>query len=82
MMRRLRALAQRRDRLLANIERERTHLRAVVAVLQHDLVFVGLGLVAGRLLARHWWLRTAALTALTIAARSRWSDRTQAAHRD
>jgi hypothetical protein len=78
MMRRLRTLAQRRDRLEANIERERTYFRDNLALLRQDLVFVGLGLVASRLLARHRWLRTAALAALTVAAGSRWTAKPKA----
>jgi hypothetical protein len=71
MIPRLAALIQRRARLIADINRERTSLRGTYGVIQQDLVYAGLGLMAGRLLTRYPWLRTTTLAALAIFAGSR-----------
>jgi hypothetical protein len=71
MIPKLAALAQRRARLIADIDRERESVRDTYAVIRQDLVYAGLGLMAGRLVARHAWLRTASLVVLAIVAGSR-----------
>jgi hypothetical protein len=71
MIPRLTALVQRRAHLIADIDRERASLRGIYGVIRQDLVYAGFGLMAGRLLARHTWLRTATLAALAIVAGSR-----------
>jgi hypothetical protein len=71
MISKLAVLAQRRAHLIANIDRERESLRGTYAVIRQDLVYAGLGLMAGKLMARHAWLRTASLVALAIVAGSR-----------
>jgi hypothetical protein len=71
MIPKLAVLAQRRAHLIANIDRERESLRGTYAAIRQDLVYAGLGLMAGRLMARHAWLRTASLVALAIVAGSR-----------
>jgi hypothetical protein len=71
MIPKLTALAQRRSQLIADIDRERERLRGTYAVIRQDLVYAGLGLMAGRLIARHAWLRTVSLAALAIVAGSR-----------
>jgi hypothetical protein len=75
MIPRLAALAQRRAYLIADIERERTSLRGTYGVIRQDLVYAGFGLMAGRLIARHAWLRTATLAVLAIAAGIRLSSK-------
>ncbi len=67
----LAVLVQRRVRLIADIDRERASLRGAYAVIRQDLVYAGFGLMAGRLLARHAWLRTVAFAVLAIVAGSR-----------
>jgi hypothetical protein len=71
MIPRLAALVQRRAHLIADIDRERASLRGTYGVIRQDLVYAGFGLMAGRLLARHAWLRTATLAVLATFAGSR-----------
>jgi hypothetical protein len=71
MMPKLAALAQRRSQLVADIDRERENIRGTYAVIRQDLVYAGLGIMAGRLMAHHAWLRTASLAVLAIVAGSR-----------
>jgi hypothetical protein len=68
MMTRLAALAERRACVIADIQRERNILRSTVAVIRQDMVYAGLGLLAGRLLTHHAWLHTITLAVLAIAA--------------
>jgi hypothetical protein len=78
MMQRLQALAQRRAQLIADIQRERSIVRSTMAVMQQDLVYAGLGLMAGRLLTRHVWLRSITLAVLAVAAGSRLTTKLKA----
>jgi hypothetical protein len=71
MMSRLQALAQRRARLIADIQRERSMVRSCVAMLRQDLVYASLGLMAGRLLTHHAGLRAITLAVLAVVAGSR-----------
>jgi hypothetical protein len=71
MIPKLTVLAQRRAHLIADIDRERESLRGIHADIRQDLIYAGLGLMAGRLMARHAWLRTASLVGLAIVAGSR-----------
>jgi hypothetical protein len=75
MMPRLQTLAQRRTQLIADIGRERSILRSAVTVIRQDMVYAGLGLMAGRLLTRHAWLRTFTLAVLAIAAGHRLASK-------
>jgi hypothetical protein len=68
---RLRAIARRRRALLAEIRRQRAAQRVTIAALRQELAFAGLGLIAGRLLARRPWLRALALGALAAVATRR-----------
>jgi hypothetical protein len=71
MISKLTALAKRRTRLIAEIDHERESLRSTYAYIRQELVYAGLGLMAGRLLARHTWLRTFSLAALAVFAGGR-----------
>jgi hypothetical protein len=77
MIPRLAALVQRRAHLIADIDRERASLRSTYASIRQDLVYAGFGLMAGRLLARHTWLRAAALAVLAILAGSQLSSKSK-----
>jgi hypothetical protein len=77
MIPRLAALVQRRAHLIADIDRERASLHITYAIIRQDLVYVGFGLIAGRLLARHTWLRIATLAVLAIVAGSRRADKSK-----
>jgi hypothetical protein len=79
MIPRLTALVQRRAHLIADIDRERANLRGTYAVIRQDFVYAGFGLMAGRLLARHAWLRTATLAVLAIVAGSRLAAKSKTA---
>ena len=65
---RLRAIAQRRAFLSAEIEQQRFELRQSAGVLTQELAFAGLGLVVGRILVRRPWLRALALGGLAAFA--------------
>ena len=71
MISKIAALAQRRACLIADIDRERKNLRGTYAVIRQDLVYAGLGLMAGKLMARHTWLRAVSLVVLAIVAGNR-----------
>ncbi len=77
MKNRLRAIALRRRALGAEIEDERALLRELLADLRNDVAVAGLGFLAGRLAARHRWVRralvlggVAAMAARHFAARA------------
>jgi hypothetical protein len=78
MMSKLAALAQRRARVIADIQRERSFLRNTIAVVRKDLVYASLGLMAGRLLTRNTWLRTITLAVLAVAAGKGLSTKSKA----
>ena len=65
------AISKRRADLIADIDRERASLRGMYGTIRQDLVFAGFGLMAGKLLARHPWLRTATAVFLAVVAGSR-----------
>jgi hypothetical protein len=71
MMSSLHTLQQRRASLITEIEQQRLHFRDDLLVIKQDFIYLGLGLLVGRLLARHQWLRAIALTGIAIAARNR-----------
>jgi hypothetical protein len=77
MIPRLAAVVQRRAHLIADIERERASLRSSYASIRQDLVYAGLGLMAGRLLARHTWLRAATLVVLAVLAGSQLTGKSK-----
>ncbi len=68
MMSNLQALTLRRVQLIADIQRERSIVRSTMAVMQQDLAYAGLGLMAGRLVTQHTWQRTITLASLAVAA--------------
>lgn len=82
MIPRLAALVQRRTLLIADIDRERASLHGTYAIIRQDLVYAGLGLLAGPLLVRHAWLRTTALAVLAIVAGSRLTAKSKFTKRD
>lgn len=79
MIPRLTALVQRRAHLIADIDRERANLGGIYAVIRQDLVYAGFGLIVGRLLVRHAWLRSATLAVLAIVAGSRLATKLKTA---
>ena len=74
----LTAISKRRAALIAEIDRERASLRGTYGAIRQDLVFASFGLMAGKLLARHPWLRTATAVALAVVAGSRLASKSSA----
>lgn len=74
---RLKVLALRRAHLVEEIGRERSVFHTDYAAIRQDLVYAGLGLMVGKLLARHTWLRTITLSALAIIAGSRLTPKSE-----
>jgi hypothetical protein len=79
---RLTALVQRRAHLIADIDRERASLGGIYAVIRQDLVYAGFGLIIGRLMVRHAWLRSATFAVLAIVAGSRLTAKSKFTKRD
>jgi hypothetical protein len=77
MIPRLADLIRRRARLITEIDRERDSMHGICAVIRQDLAYAGFGLMAGRLMARHPWLRNATLAFLTIVAASRLAKKSK-----
>lgn len=67
----LEIIARRRSRLIADIDRQRINLLDTTAVIRHDMVYAGLGLIAGKLSSRHAWLRGIILVLVALAAGGR-----------
>jgi hypothetical protein len=71
MMSSLHTLQQHRASLITEIEQQRLHFQDDLFLIKQDLVYVGLGLLAGRLLVRHQWMRAIVLMGVAIVARNR-----------
>jgi hypothetical protein len=79
---RLAALGRRRTDLMVQISQERAHLHSRMRAVQHDLAYVGMGLLLAQLFARRPWLRALALGGLAIAAGNQLKNRWRTAQDD
>lgn len=80
---RLETIARRRGQLIAEIAGERVQLRVALGAVRQRAALAGLGLMAGRLVARYPWMRLlavagfAAYAARHVLARLRAPDSTR-----